>query len=184
MIVDVFTAFSMVIVLNDLFSHDRFDQKSSPVGDLGTVGAKKFAHRVAQGKDTDHHGNDGGKHYPRELGTETEHKKGYDYDLCNIGQQKQDIISKKVCQVIDVFGYPDDDLAVGFAVKIVKGQFLKFVEDVFPDRGDDIVPQCTHQPLVRIGDSDLNPGEDHHPGNDKSEGTVFRSHHYFINDLF
>ena len=186
-VVHLFVIDGAVVVLDDLFAHDRFDDEGGAVGDLGAVGAEQLADGAADEKDPRRQGNDRRIDDRRQHGAEHQHEHRDDDDLGDVHDKIHQVVGEKVGKFGDVLGDAHGDLAGGAVVEIIERQLLQAVKDIVADVGDDAVPRPAHAALLVEGDDDLRHAAEDEPAHHGDEFGIFSVYlelrHHGIDDV-
>ena len=172
--INLFVVFGAVVILNNLFAHDGFDDIRRPVGILGALFAEQFADCLPNQKYADRERNDCRIDDRREKRAQTEHKYCNDHNLHDIQNKVHEVVREEIGEFRDVVRHAHDDFAGGAVVEIVERKSLQFVEDILADVSDDAVP---HPPeaalLVKGNDNFRQPREQKAAQSEKIQAIIF-----------
>ena len=146
--VNLFIVFRAVIVLYDLFAHDRLDDIRSTVGVFGALFAEQFADCLPDQKNADGQRNNRRIDDRREERTEAKHEYRDDNDLHDVQNEVHQIVREEIGKFRYIVCHTNDNFTGGTVVEVVERERLQLIENILADVGNDAMPHPTQTSLL------------------------------------
>ena len=147
-VINFFVVFGAVIILYNLFAHDRFNEECRAVRVFRPLFTEKLADHFPDKKHADRQGYDRRIDDRRKQRAQNQHEYRYDDDLHDIQNKIHEIVREKVGKFGNIIGYADDNFTRRAVIEIVERKRLQFVKDIFSDIRNDAVPHAAETPLL------------------------------------